>query len=390
MIPVNEPSVAAGNEIKYLTECIESGWISSEGPFVKKFECEWAQYVKRKYCIAVSSGTAALEIAVAALGIGKGDEVILPAFTIISCAMAIIRAEATPVLVDSDITTWNMDVNQIEKKITSKTKAIMAVHIYGLPLDMTPIFALAEKYQLFIIEDAAEAIGQSYMSLPCGSMGDISVFSFYSNKVITSGEGGMICTNDASLNTYCRSLRNLCFQDNEKRFIHEHLGWNYRMTNMQAALGLAQFEQIKTHIEKKIHIGQRYNDFFQHLDCFQLPLPYTDYAKNIYWIYGLLLKEHISIDAQQAIKWLCKKGIGVRPFFFPMHWQPVFIKMGLFQNEHYPVSEYLAKRGFYIPGGLNITDEQIEKVAKMIVQFSELTNTMAIDEKSSNSLIPKE
>ncbi|KPA13934.1 perosamine synthetase [Candidatus Magnetomorum sp. HK-1] len=369
MIPVNEPIVSEGNEKKYLNECIESGWISSEGPFVKKFEQEWAQYVQRKYAIAVSNGSAALEIAVTALGIGKGDEVILPTFTIISCASAIIRAGARPVLVDSDAMTWNMDVNQIEKKITQKTKAIMAVHIYGLPLDMTPIFALAEKYKLFIIEDAAEAIGQRYMSLPCGSMGDISVFSFYSNKVITSGEGGMICVNDESLKKSCQSLRNLCFQNAAKRFVHEKLGWNYRMTNMQAAIGLAQLEQINIHIAKKKSIGLRYNELFQELDCFQLPLTHTDYAKNIYWIYGLLIKEHISIDAQQAIEWLSQKGIGVRPFFWPMHLQPVLKKMGLFKNEHYPVAESLATRGFYIPSGLNITDEQIENVAKTIFKF---------------------
>jgi perosamine synthetase len=255
-IPVNEP-LLDGNEKKYLNECIDTGWISSEGPFVKKFEDQFSSTVDRKYGIAVANGSVALDTAVAALGIGKGDEVIMPTFTIISCAAAIIRAGAKPVLVDCDPLTWNMDVDLIEARITSKTKAIMVVHIYGLPVDMDPVLALAEKSGLMIIEDAAEAHGLFYRSRgqksedrgqwaeggsqraegkPCGSFGDISTFSFYPNKHITTGEGGMIVTDNEELAERCRSLGNLCFQP-QKRFVHEELGWNFRFTNLQAAVG---------------------------------------------------------------------------------------------------------------------------------------------------------
>src|SRR5210317_386213 len=225
-IPVNEP-LLGGNEKKYLNECIDTGWISSEGPFVKEFEKKFAAQVHRKYGIAVCNGSVALDVAVAALGIGPGDEVILPTFTIISCASAIVRAGATPVVVDADPLTWNMKVDEIEEKITASTRAIMVVHIYGLPTDMDPVLAIANKYGLAVIEDAAEAIGQTYRGRECGSFGTISTFSFYPNKHVTTGEGGMVLTDDDALAERCRSLRNLCFEAN-RRFVHEEIGWNYR------------------------------------------------------------------------------------------------------------------------------------------------------------------
>ena len=207
-IPVNEP-LLNGNEKKYLCECIDTGWISSEGPFVKEFEQKMSATVRRKYGVAVSNGTAALEIAVQALGIGKGDEVIMPTLTIISCAMAVTKLGAVPVLVDSDISDWNMNVGDVEAKITDRTKAIMIVHLYGLPVQMDNILALAKKYNLKVIEDAAEMHGQTYHGKPCGSFGDISTFSFYPNKHITTGEGGMVVTDDEELAERCRLLRNL-------------------------------------------------------------------------------------------------------------------------------------------------------------------------------------
>ena len=360
-IPVNEPSLN-GNEKKYVLEAIETGWISSEGPFVKEFEIKFSEYVNRKYGIAVSNGTAALEISIKALGIGMGDEVIMPTFTIISCAGAIIKAGATPVLVDSDPTTWNMDVNQIVGKITEKTKAIMVVHIYGLPVDMDPINELAKRYDIKIIEDAAEQIGQTYRRMPCGSFGEISTFSFYPNKHITTGEGGMILTDDELLAEKCKSLRNLCF-NKERRFVHDELGWNYRFTNLQAAVGLAQLERLDELIEKKRRIGKLYGELLFDLDQVQLPLVKTDYAENIYWIYGIILNDKVGFDAKEAMEKLNKMGIGTRPFFWPMHKQPVFNKMGLFNNTIYPVAEKIALRGFYIPSGLAITDDQIRVVS---------------------------
>ncbi|MDM9379633.1 DegT/DnrJ/EryC1/StrS family aminotransferase [Chlorogloeopsis sp. ULAP01] len=359
-IPVNEP-LLNGNEKKYLFECIETGWISSEGPFVKQFEEQFAARVGRKYGIAVSNGSVALDAAIVALEIGFGDEVILPTFTIISCAAAIVRAGAVPVVVDCDPQTWNIDVNQIEAKITSKTKAIMVVHIYGLPVDMEPVLALADKYGLHIIEDAAEMHGQTYKSLPCGSFGAISTFSFYPNKHITTGEGGMLLTDDERLAERCRSLRNLCFQP-QKRFVHEELGWNLRMTNLQAALGVAQLERLDEFIARKRHIGQRYTELLSDISCLQLPIPQTDYAENIYWVYGLVLKDEVPFDAEEAMQRLGKYKIGTRPFFWCMHEQPVFQKMGLFAGESCPVAERIARRGFYIPSGMALTDEQAERV----------------------------
>jgi len=360
-IPVNTP-LLDGNEKKYLLECIETGWISSEGPFVAQFEEKFAARVGRKHGIAVCNGSAALDAAVAALGIGKGDEVILPAFTIISCAAAIVRAGAVPVVVDSDPRTWNLEVSQLEAKITARTKAIMVVHIYGLPVDMDPVLALARQHGLKVIEDAAEAHGQTYQERPCGSLGDISTFSFYPNKHITTGEGGMIVTDEAALAGKCRSLKNLCFMP-RKRFVHEELGWNLRLTNLQAALGLAQLETLDPHVARKREMGRRYTELLGGLPDVQLPLPRTAYAENIYWVYGLVLGDSHPFDAEEAMRRLGARQIGTRPFFWPMHEQPVFRKMGLFQGVRCPVAERLARRGFYVPSGLALKDEEMEIVA---------------------------
>lgn len=363
MIPVNEP-LLSGNERKYLNECIDTGWISSEGPFIKKFEEEFSRINNRKFGVAVCNGTAALEIAVEALGIGKGDEVIMPAFTIISCASAIIKSGAKPVLVDVDLQTWNMDVNKIEKRITKKTKAIMVVHIYGLPVDMDPVIKLAKIYKLKIIEDAAEAHGQTYKGKACGSFGDISIFSFYPNKLITTGEGGMVLTDNKKLGEKCKALRNLCFIPS-RRFVHEELGWNMRMTNLQAALGLAQLEKWENHIARKRKMGNLYTQLLKDVNGITLPLEKTHYAENIYWVFGIV-SENKKLSAEKLMKLLAEKNIGTRPFFCPMHLQPVFKKMGLFKNEKYPNSERLYKQGFYLPSGLAITEEQITEVAKAL------------------------
>ncbi len=361
MIPVNEP-LLDGNEKKYLAECIDSGWISSEGPFVARFEQEFAARMGRRHGIAVSNGTAALDAAVEALGIGPGDEVILPTFTIISSINQIVRCGATPVLVDCDARTWNMDVSQVGARITKRTKAIMVVHIYGLPVDMDPILELAEKHGLKVIEDAAEAIGQTYRSRPCGGFGELSTFSFYPNKLVTTGEGGMILTDDDELAETCRSLRNLCFQPS-KRFVHERLGWNYRMTNLQAALGIAQLERLDEFIRRKREIGAHYTKLLGDEAGIELPLVRTDYAENIYWVFGLILGESGMPDAGTVMQRLASNGIGTRPFFYPMHQQPVLRRQGLFKNESYPVAERMYRFGFYLPSGLAITDGDIEQVA---------------------------
>jgi perosamine synthetase len=364
MIPVNEP-LLDGNETHYLMECIDTGWISSEGPFIKRFEGTFASRTNRRHGIAVCNGTAALDAAVEALGIGPGDEVILPAFTIISCVGQIVRNGAVPVLIDSDPATWNMDTSQIESRITPRTRAIMAVHIYGLPVDMDPVLDMSSRHGLKVIEDAAEMHGQCYRGKPCGSFGDISTFSFYANKHITTGEGGMIVTDDVSLSESCRSLRNLCFQP-ERRFVHERLGWNLRMTNVQAAIGLAQLERLDDRVARKRRMGQRYTELLTGIPGIQLPLTHTEYAENIYWVYGVVLKDEVPFDAAEVMRRLQAKGIGTRPFFWPMHEQPVFRKMGLFKKESYPMAERLARRGFYVPSGMALTDSQMDHVAEAL------------------------
>lgn len=359
-IPVNEP-LLNGNEKKYLCECIDSGWISSEGPFVKEFEQKFSATVGRKYGIAVANGTAALEVAVQALGIGAGDEVIMPTFTIISCAMAVTKQGAIPVLVDSDINTWNMNVNEIEAKLTPRTKAIMIVHLYGLPVEVDKILELAKKYDLKVIEDAAEMHGQTYKGKPCGSFGDISTFSFYPNKHITTGEGGMVVTDNEELAERCRELRNLCFKKHI-RYVHDEISDNYRFTNLQAAVGLAQLERLNEFVERKRAMGKYYTEQLKDIDGLILPKEKTDYADNIYWVYGIVLDKQITVDNRTIQKRLSEEGIGSRTFFWCMHKQPVYQKEGLFYEEVYPNAEYLARKGFYIPSGLALRDEQMERV----------------------------
>jgi perosamine synthetase len=365
MIPVNEP-LLDGDELRLLRECIESGWISSEGPFVARFEERFASRVGRHHGIAVANGTAALEIAVAALELGPGDEVIMPTFTIISCAGAVVRAGAVPVVVDADPLTWNMRSEDVEARVTPRTRAIMAVHIYGLPVDMDPLLEVAKRHGLALIEDAAQMHGQTYMGRPCGSFGDVSTFSFYPNKHITTGEGGMVVTDRADIAEAARSLRNLCFQP-KKRFVHERLGWNYRMTNLQAALGLAQLARLETFVERKRGMGARYTGALQPLvPHLQLPPARTSYAENIYWVYGIVLGDEVPLDASEAMARLARRGIGCRPFFWPMHEQPVLKRMGLFEGERCPVAERLARRGFYLPSGLALRDEQMQSVVEAL------------------------
>lgn len=360
MIPVNEP-LLSGNEKKYLNECIDTGWISSEGPFIKRFEDDMANYIGRKYATACANGTAALDIAVSALNLNKGDEVLLPSFTIISCARSLVNLGLRPVLVDSDFTNFNMRIDDLEAKITDKTRAIMIVHIYGITVDVDPVIKLAKKYNLKIIEDAAEVHGQEYKGKRCGSFGDISIFSFYPNKQITTGEGGMVLSDDIDLDCRAKSLRNLCFS--KDRYVHDELGYNYRMTNMQAAIGVAQLERIDEIVKKKRFIGNTYNVLLKDIMNINLPLERTEYCENIYWVYGITLKDDFPKSAKTVMQELAKLGIGTRPFFYPMHKQPVFNDMGLFINDNHPVSEKLYERGFYIPSGLAITMSQMIEVS---------------------------
>ena len=353
---VNDFSLGA-EEKKLVLECLDTGWISSEGPFVKEFETKFADFVSRKYGIAVTNGTAALDLSVAALEIKKGDEVIVPTFTIISCVLQLIRVGAIPVFVDLDEKTWNMNIEQIEEKITIKTKAIMMVHIYSHPVDIDKVLNLAKKYDLKIIEDAAEMIGQKYKDKYCGSFGDISTFSFYPNKHITTGEGGMVLTNSEKLAEKCRSLRNLAFKK-EERFVHDELGWNLRMTNLQAALGLGQLSRIDKTVLMKRKIGEVYTSQLNEIQNIVLSPVKTHYSKNIYWVFGVLLDSE-KYDKGKIIEELMNSGIQTRPFFCPMHMQPVLKKYSFFKNEKYPIAEKFYKEGFYLPSGLSLSQNDI-------------------------------
>jgi perosamine synthetase len=362
-IPVNEPVIGT-RELEYVKECLSTGWISSEGRFIGDFEEHWAKYCGMKYGVAVSNGTAALQIAVACLDLRPGDEVIMPTFTIISCAQAVTLSGGIPVLVDADTRTWCMDVDQVEAKITPRTRAIMPVHIYGHPVDMDPLLELAKKHHLTIIEDAAEAHGAEYKGRRCGGLGDLACFSFYANKIITTGEGGMVLTNSETDAERLRSFRNLCFKK-ERRFYHTEAGFNFRLTNLQAAIGLAQLERIDEVVEQKRRIGAAYNARLNNIVGLQLPAEET-WAKNVYWMYGVVVDEKTGLNAKEFSALLAEKQVMTRPFFLGMHEQPVFLKQGLFLDERYPVAERISRQGLYLPSGLALSHEQLERTALAI------------------------
>jgi perosamine synthetase len=368
MIPVNEPIIGE-REIEYVMDCLRTGWISSAGAYIERFEQEWAAYCGRRFGVAMCNGSVALQAAVAALKLKPRDEVIMPTFTIISCASAVIYNGGVPVLVDSDPRTWCMDVNQIEDKITPRTRAIMPVHIYGHPVDMDPVMKLAQEHDLAVIEDAAEAHGAEYLSgrnasrpkwKRCGSFGDMSCFSFYANKLITTGEGGMVLTDKPELAERLRSLRNLCFQS-QRRFYHDELGFNFRLTNIQAAIGLAQLERMDEIIAQKRWMGDEYTRQLRDIKQLQLPVE-EPWANSVYWMYGLVLSEETGMDAVKFAQKLFEKGVETRPFFLGMHAQPVLDNPEVIKDGYYPVSEILARQGLYLPSGLNLGKDQLRNV----------------------------
>ena len=370
-IPVNTPKLFKLEKIN-VNKCLSSGWISSEGSYVKKFEKDFSNYNKRVYGVAVSSGTAALEIALKSLNLKKGDEVIIPTFSIISTALCVIKLGLKAVLVDSDLASWNMDPNEVIKKISKKTKAIIITHIYGFPMNMRNVLRVAKKKNIRIIEDAAEMIGQTYYKKRCGSFGDISTFSFYANKHITTGEGGMIVTSNKKLYEKCKSLRNLCFGKGNNRFNHDDIGWNYRMTNLQAAIGCGQLQNISKIIKRKREIGRRYISILHKCKKIYIQPYKLNYATNIFWVFGILLKKNANISRDNIINELLKNNIQTRTFFFPMHKQKIFKKMNTFmKRQRFLNAEYLSKYGFYLPSGLGISNKEIDFVGKTLIKILE-------------------
>jgi len=370
-IPVNTPKIFNQEKIN-IKKCLDTGWISSEGSYVKEFEKSFSKYNKRIYGIAVSSGTAALEVAMKSLNLKNGAHVIIPTFSIISTALCVIKLGLKPILVDVNLSTWNMECDQIIKKITKKTKAIIITHIYGFPVDMNNILKIAKKKNIKIIEDSAEMIGQTYNNRKCGSFGDISTFSFYANKHITTGEGGMILTNNKKLYEKCKSLRNLSFGSGVNRFNHDDIGWNYRMTNLQAALGCGQLKNIKKILKRKREIGRRYISILKNCKKIYIQPYKLKYAKNIFWVFGVLINKEIKISRNSIVNKLNKKNIQTRNFFYPMHKQKIFKKMKVFSNTaRYKNAEFLSENGFYLPSGLGITNSEIDYVGNTLFKILE-------------------
>lgn len=371
-IPVNEPAIAP-HTLPYVTDCIKSGWISSRGTYLDAFESKFANYLDVPFATATTNGTTALHLAFATLSITKGDEVIIPDLTIISCALAVFYTGATPVPVDVCKKTGNIDPQSIEKAITNKTKAILVVHLYGHPADMESIMRIAQKYHLYVIEDAAQAHGatikfqisneKSHIK-KVGSIGDIGCFSFYGNKIVTTGEGGMIVTHRKDFYEKAKRLKDLSHSPS-RRFLHEEIGFNYRMTNVQAAIGLAQLEHIDTYIKKKQWMAKKYELLLHDIPELELPSQ-SPLVMSVWWMYAVTVSKNARYSRDQLTKKLNDAGIDTRDYFIPIHTQPAFTKQGLFQSCNAPVSLDLSNRGFYLPSGLTITQKQITYISDIL------------------------
>jgi perosamine synthetase len=364
VIPVCEPFLA-GRERAYVDECLETNWISSKGRFIGRFEEAFAAACGVRHGIACSNGTAALHLMLHALGIGPGDEVIVPTMNIISGANTVRLTGATPVFVDSEPRTWNVDVARIPERITGRTRAILAVHLYGHPCNMESIRALAAERDLWVIEDAAEAFGATVHGRPAGSLGDVAGFSLYANKIITTGEGGMIVTDDADLARLLRSLRDLAFAD-ETHFWHHYLGFNYRLTNLQAAIGLAQIEQADDLIARRIANADRYDAGLAGVPGLVLP-PRTPGVRNVFWMYALLVGDAFGMDRDRLMIELGLRGIETKTFFIPLHLQPIYYDPAC--EGGYPVAEDIARRGLYLPSAGNLTPAEAHYVIDAIVDL---------------------
>ncbi len=364
VISVSKPTLT-GNEMKYVQQAIETNWISSAGSFIRDFEVQFAAACGAKHGIACANGTVAMHLALATLGLEPGDEVIIPTFTMIATANTVTYTGAKPVLVDMEPDYWQMDIDQVAAKITSRTKAIVPVHIYGHPTDMDSLLELAQKHGLIVVEDSAEAHGAEYKGRRCGGLGDAAGFSFYGNKIITTGEGGMVTTNNRDMARLAWNLRDHAFS-NERHFWHKFVGFNYRMTNLQAAVGLAQVEQMDKFVKARRQNALEYNCRLSGIPGIRTPKE-APWAKNVYWMYGIMVDEKdFGMNRDQLRKVLADHGIETRTFFIPMHCQPVY--WNDFKGQRYPVAENLCRQGFYLPSSSSLTLSEIEYVTTVIRQ----------------------
>ena len=367
IIPVCEPTLG-GNELKYIVQAVETNWISSAGTFIREFEAQFAAACGTKYGIACANGTVALHLALATLGLEPGDEVIIPTFTMIATINAVTYCGATPVLVDNEPTYWQMDVNQVADKITPRTKAIIPVHIYGHPVDMDALNEIACRHDVLVIEDAAEAHGAEYKGRRAGGLGVAGAFSFYGNKIITTGEGGMITTSNAEIARLAWNLRDHAFS-HERHFWHKFVGFNYRMTNLQAAIGLAQVEKLDDMVAARRRNAALYTSLLQDIPGITTP-PEAEWAKNVFWMYGILVDRAVyGMGRDQLRQVLADHGIETRTFFIPMHCQPVYWQQ--YRGQRFPIAERLCRDGFYLPSSSSLTRAEIERVASVIRRTGE-------------------
>ncbi|MBI5417863.1 DegT/DnrJ/EryC1/StrS family aminotransferase [Candidatus Poribacteria bacterium] len=357
-IPVSEPYLQ-GNELQYVTDCIKTNWISSIGTYVTKFEKMFAEFCGTKYALATCNGTVSLHLALEAMGVKAGDEVIVPDLTFVATANVVTYVKAKPVFVDIDPITWTIDTKAMEKKITSRTKAVIPVHLYGHPANMDEIISICRKHKIKIIEDAAEAHGALYKGRRVGGLSDFGSFSFYGNKIITTGEGGMLVTNSKKLFLEAQILRNHGMST-KRKYWHPRIGYNYRMTNLQAAIGVAQMEHIDKVIKRKCEIADLYNKLLHNIPGITLPAQ-ESWAKNVYWMYSILIDKKYGMSAQNLQKKLADNNIETRPFFFPLHKMPSYET-----KEKFPITDRIAKQGINLPSSPLLKDEEIEYIVKVI------------------------
>ena len=363
MIPVFEPHLGE-EEAQAVAAAVRRGEISgSFGESIPAFEERFAGYVGAAHGVAVTSGTTALQLAVAAAGIGPGDEVLVSASTNVATALAAYHNGAVPVPVDSEDETWNLDLDLIEGLVTERTKAIVPVHLFGHPVEMDRLLEIAERHRLVVIEDCAESHGAAVRGRVTGSLGDMGCFSFYANKIITTGEGGMVTTNDDALAERLRLLRNLAFQ--RPRFLHEHAGHNFRMTGYQAAMGLVQMDRIEHILEQKRRVAHTYNRLLGDVRGIETPVE-LDWARNVYWMYGIVVGEEFPLSRDELMAFLAERGIESRTFFCPMNVQPFLRRQQGFRELSCPVAERLWERGMYIPCGIYLPDETLAEIVEQI------------------------
>jgi perosamine synthetase len=365
-IAVCEP-VISGRELEYVTDAIKTAWISSSGGYVDKLEKAFAEYLGVTSAVTTTSGTAALHLALVAAGVGPGDEVIIPAFTMIATATAICQTGAQPVLVDADPVTWNLDPAQVARKVTSRTKVLLPVHVYGHSCDMDALAQATAGREVMVIEDAAEAIGSEYRGKRCGSLGRMACFSFFANKLITTGEGGMVVTSDPELNARLRYFKNLCFpRTGPRRYMHEDVGFNYRMPNLLAAFGLGQLECADKYLAARRQNAKAYNELLKGQRGITTP-PEADYTLSSYWMYSILIEDDFGPTRDEVMQALAAVKIETRPFFISMHRQPALAKYGVDVSGDYPVTDELSRKGLYLPSGSGLTQQQVERVASTLL-----------------------